>query len=157
VLIMLHGGSGSYEEWPGYGLVTAADELIAARSILPLIIVMPQGDFSYWVDQADTGERYGEYVSQDLVRHIGATYRVLLGPEHWAIGGLSMGGFGALSQGLRHPDIFGIVGAHSPALVEEGERDFIGEGETFDEKDPLHIARALTPESGKPIVWLDTG
>ena len=55
VLYMLHGNSGSYEEWPGYGLVGAADRMIAARDILPMIIVMPQGDFSYWVNHADGG------------------------------------------------------------------------------------------------------
>ncbi len=156
VLIMLHGNSGSFEEWPGYGLVGAADELIAARELLPLIIVMPQGDFSYWVNQADGGLKYGDYTVVDLVRHIRATYRVLPGSEHWAIGGLSMGGFGALTAAFRYPDVFRVVGAHSPALPAEGERDFLGVGKEFADRDPTQLALKLTLPS-KLHVWIDAG
>ena len=35
-----------------------------------------------------------------------------------ALVGLSMGGFGALSLGLRHPEVFGLIGALSPTDME---------------------------------------
>ena len=81
-----------------------------------MIIVLPQGDKGYWVDNANDGPRWGEYLSHDLVNIIDTSYRTLRTPDSRAIGGLSMGGYGALYQAFTHPDIFGVVGAHSPSL-----------------------------------------
>jgi S-formylglutathione hydrolase FrmB len=157
VLYMLHGNSGSYEEWAAYGLIDRADRMITLREILPLIIVLPQGDFSYWVNHAYDGPRYGDYVSTDLVRHINATYRVLPGAEHRAIGGLSMGGTGALLNAFRNPNVFSIVGAHSPALPEDdGIREFLGMGREFRQRDPITLA---TRRGGLDAlaIWIDVG
>jgi enterochelin esterase-like enzyme len=154
VLLMLHGLSGSREEWPGYGLVGTADELIFMDQIQPLLIVMPQGDFSYWVNLPD-GRRYRDYISQDLVRHIQNTYRVTADPADWGIGGLSMGGFGALTAAFRHPDVFGVAGAHSPSLPAEGERTVLGEGQDFAAEDPIQLADLLSPAS-QLTVWVDS-
>lgn len=156
VLFMLHGNSGSYEEWAAYGLIDRADRMIAARQILPLIIVLPQGDFSYWVNHVDEGPAYGDYTATDLVRHITATYRVLPGAEHRAIGGLSMGGTGALVNAFRRPDVFGVVGAHSPSLPEEGSRDFLGERGQFARRDPIRLA-ATSTRIHELFIWIDIG
>ncbi len=156
VLYMLHGNSGSYEEWPAYGFVNAADGLITAREILPLIIVFPQGDYSYYVNHADNGPRYGDYLAVDLVRHINATYRVLPGAEHRAVGGLSMGATGALINAFTHPRLFGVVGAHSPALPQEGERDFLGTGRDYALRDPISLALSR-PRLDRLTIWIDIG
>jgi enterochelin esterase-like enzyme len=157
VLVMLHGNSGSYEEWLAYGLISGADRLIAAREILPVIIVLPQGDFSYWVNHAGNGPRWGDYLTTDLVRHIRATYRTLPGGEHRAVGGLSMGATGALVNAFRNPDVFGIVGAHSPALPEDdGSRDFLGRGHEFAQQDPVSLARTAG-QLHRLRIWIDVG
>jgi enterochelin esterase-like enzyme len=156
VLFMLHGNSGSLEEWAAYGLIDRADRMIAAREILPLIIVLPQGDFSYWLNLADNGPKYGDYVVGDLVRHINATYRVLPGPQNRAIGGLSMGGTGALVAAFTNPGVFGVVGAHSPALPAEGERDFLGEGPDYEKRDPISLA-AHAARLNELLIWIDDG
>jgi enterochelin esterase-like enzyme len=156
VLYMLHGNSGSMEEWAAYGLIDRADRMITAREILPLIIILPQGDFSYWLNHVDNGPKYGDYIVADLVRHVNATYRVLPGRENRAIGGLSMGGTGALLHAMRFPNVFGVVGAHSPSLPAEGEREFLGEGRDFELRDPLSqvpLARRLH----ELFVWIDIG
>jgi enterochelin esterase-like enzyme len=155
VVYLLHGNSGSYEEWAAYGLIDRADRMIATREILPLIIVLPQGDFSYWVNLVD-GPAYGDYLRADLVRHINATYRILPGREHRAIGGLSMGATGALVQAFRYPQEFGVVGAHSPSLPEEGTRDFLGEGRDYELRDPISLA-ALGGRLHELTIWIDMG
>ncbi len=43
-----------------------------------------------------------------MPRLVKARYRTLDGPQFWAIGGLSSGGWGALNIGLRHLDQFKI-------------------------------------------------
>lgn len=75
-LYLLHGGGGDKEEWPAYGLVDTLDELIMAGEVRPLILVLPHGDSSYWVNHVD-GPRWGDYVALDLVEHVDATYRTL--------------------------------------------------------------------------------
>jgi enterochelin esterase-like enzyme len=156
-LYMLHGNSGSNEEWLAYGLVDLADEMIVTGEIEPMIIVLPEGGLSsYWVNWPDDGPRFADYLNVDLVRHIGSTYRVLPGARNKALGGLSMGGTGALVNAFRHPNIWGAVGAHSPALPQEGERDMLGEGADFRDRDPVSLALNTTGLT-RLAVWMDIG
>lgn len=155
VLYMLHGNSGLNEEWLAYGLINAADEMIAKGEIRPMIIVLPQGDYSYWVNLVD-GPSYGDYLAIDVVDYVKRTYRVLPGSEHRAIGGLSMGGTGALIHAFVNPSIFGVVGAHSPSLPEEGWREFLGTGDEFAKRDPISLA--LSPSWIRELaIWVDVG
>ena len=156
VLYLLHGAAASYEEWLAYGAVNEADRLIVGLEIHPLIIVFPQGDYSYWVNHVD-GPRWGDYVAVDLVRHVDATFRTLPLAARRGIGGLSMGGHGALQLAFNHPQVFGVVGAHSPSLREEdGEVPFLGSGPEWEERDPIALAaRARRIEGLK--VWIDIG
>src|SRR5712692_1569472 len=124
VLYMLHGIGGGFSgtignetEWPGYGLLAAADRLIANGQIEPLLIVLPEGDQSYWMDAANGGPKYGAYVTDDLVDEIDGRFRTMPDRQQRAIGGLSMGGFGAIALAMLRPDEFGIAGAHSPSLT----------------------------------------
>lgn len=141
VLYMLHGGSQDRDEWPAYGLIDAVDRLTTSKEIGPMIVVLPQGDYGYWVNHVDGGARYGDYIWQDLVRQIDSTFRTLPNPQDRAIGGLSMGGQGALQLAFNHPDVFGTVGAHSPALYPgDGSLPILGEGEEFAARDPVLLA-----------------
>lgn len=155
VLYMLHGLGGHRDEWIVYGLINVADRAIRTGDIPPMIIVLPQGDKDYWVNHADDGPRWGEYVTHDLIRHIDGTYRTLRMANARAIGGLSMGGWGALSNAFRHLRIFGVVGAHSVSLrPEDTSVDFLGKGEEFASKDPVALARSL-PGLERLKIWLD--
>src|SRR5581483_411297 len=116
VLYLLHGASGDAAEWPVYGFIDMLDQAILAHDVEPFLVVLPQGDFGYWMNHAEGGYRWGDYVTRDLVGHIDGTYRTLRRPRRRAIGGLSMGGTGALVQAFTHPEVFGIVGANGPAL-----------------------------------------
>jgi enterochelin esterase-like enzyme len=126
VSYMLHGIGGSNTEWSGYGLFGAADELIKAGAIRPLLIVLPLGDQGYWFDHAD-GKQYGTYVARDLVREIDGRYRTQPIREARAVGGLSMGAIGALQLGINYPGVFGVVGAHGPPLRDYAEMvEYVG-------------------------------
>ena len=157
VLYMLHGRGGSRDEWLAYGLAEVADELIRTGAIEPMIIVVPQGDTWYWTNNADDGPRWGDYVDYDLVPHVDANYRTLRSPQSRAIGGLSMGGWGALYHGFSRPDVFGVVGAHSPSLRLPGDPsiDFLGNATQFAQIDPITLAQTA-PNLGSLQIWLDT-
>jgi enterochelin esterase-like enzyme len=114
-LYMLHGASGTNIEWENYGIFGQAQQMMLRGEIAPFIIVLPQGDQSYWVDHAD-GELWGLYTARDVVADVDARYRTITSSKSRAIGGLSMGADGALQLALNFPGTFGIVGADSPVL-----------------------------------------
>ncbi len=157
VLYLLHGASGDAAEWPAYGLIDTLDRSINAREIEPFILVLPQGDFGYWLNHAEGGYRWGDYVTRDLVTHLDSTYRTRRRPERRAIGGLSMGGAGALVQAFTNPSVFGVVGAHSPSLREDNSVvEFLGEGEEFAARDPVSLSRTA-PGLDQLQIWIDIG
>jgi enterochelin esterase-like enzyme len=158
VLYMLHGGGASKDEWPAYGLINDVDRSIVSKDIRPLIVVLPQGDLGYWVNWVDDGPRWADYIAEDLRGHVDATFRTLADPSHRAIGGLSMGGAGALQLAFNHPDIFQVVGSHSPSLhVDDGTfAGIYGTGQEFKEREPIDLA-STAPGIDSLKIWIDTG
>lgn len=126
VLYLLHGIEGTYEDWtkPGYGgfrIQDAMDSLIAFGRIRAMIVVVPTGKGrrytgSFYVNSPTQGN-WEDCVTRDLVGAIDAKYRTLADPSSRGIAGHSMGGFGAIHLGMRHPDVFGAVYAMSPCCL----------------------------------------
>jgi enterochelin esterase-like enzyme len=112
VLFLLHGQNFDEQQWLRIGAASAADRLIAAGEVPPFIIVMPF-DYSY---KQPTQYRFEEVFLDLLIPQIDRAYRTISDAPHRAIGGLSRGGAWAIHLGIRHPDLFGAVGAHSPAI-----------------------------------------
>jgi enterochelin esterase-like enzyme len=156
VLYLLHGLGGDRREWIDYGLFERADAMIADGSLAPLLIVLPEGETSYWVNHVD-GPAWGDYVANDLVRYIDGRYRTLPEARSRAIGGLSMGAHGALTLAIHHPDRFGAVGLHSPSLRPADKAlPFFGAGDDFRQRDPIELVRAgRVPATLR--LWLDVG
>jgi enterochelin esterase-like enzyme len=156
VLYLLHGMGADRREWVEYGLLHRADSLIAVGDLPPMVIVLPEGEQSYWVNHVD-GAPWGDYVATDLVRHIDASYRTRPAPAQRAIGGLSMGAHGALTLSMTFPDRFGVVGAHSPSIRPEDQTlPLFGAGEAFSQRDPIAlVAAGRMPATVR--LWLDAG
>ena len=115
VLYLLQGVAGDSTEWQSIGLLEAADRLIQDGVIEPMLIVLPNGGANYWVNHAD-GARWGDYLVADVVASVDREYRSIPDRDDRAVGGLSMGGEGALRMAMLNPDVFGIAAAHSPSL-----------------------------------------
>src|SRR5271157_1614251 len=82
---------------------------------LPLVVVMPDGGRG-WYSNAVIGPAYEDDLIKDVVGLIDRTFPVKAERSGRAIGGLSMGGYGAVKLGLKHPDTFASVNSHSGAL-----------------------------------------
>src|SRR5262249_13403413 len=86
-----------------------------------LIVVMPDVGNSWYANWAasDEGQKndWEDFIVKDLIGHVDSTFRTVAAREGRAINGLSMGGYGALMLGLKHPDVFCSVGSHSGAVA----------------------------------------
>jgi enterochelin esterase-like enzyme len=158
VLYMLHGLGGDYLTWKSNGLFDAATSLIQSGDIEPMIIVTPEGERGYWLDQAGSGPRFGSYVSRDLISTIDREYRTLPNRLMRAIGGMSMGGHGALQLALNNPDKFGVIGAHSVALRRyEQAFSYFGDKQYFEAHDPVSLCSKNPVQAKRFSIWVDIG
>jgi enterochelin esterase-like enzyme len=161
VLYMLHGHGGENTEWIGYGLPEAADRMMNAGQIGQMLIVLPQGDQSFWVNHADDGERWGDYTAQDVVQYIDATYRTIPGGKHRGIGGLSMGADGAMQLAMNYPGTYGTVGIHSPTPRNFQDTSsyvsFFGDEAYFEAHDPVELVKQYPDRARALQIFLDVG
>jgi S-formylglutathione hydrolase FrmB len=116
-LYFLHGLFENYHAWDENGGKDVLDGLLKQGKIGPFIVILPDGDNSFYVNSYDGRFRYEDFFVQELVPFIDRTYRSIPDSRARGISGLSMGGYGALHLAMRHPDIFGAVSAQSAALV----------------------------------------
>lgn len=137
VAFYLHGLYGDETNWSQQGGLAATLDSMARAGMPPMIVVMPDGDDSWYVtsnvlvdaaacrrvqrtEPADQycvpWWRYDEYVARDLVAHVDSAYRTRADRAHRAIAGLSMGGYGAVTLALRYPDVFSVAASHSGVL-----------------------------------------
>ncbi len=122
VVYLLHGYTDNESGWIQFGEVNlAADRAIAAREIPPMIIVMPDGGVTWYVNDASGKVLYEDMFIQELIPHIDAAYRTRPAREFRGIAGLSMGGWGTLVHALRHPDLFAACAAFSAAVWPDEE------------------------------------
>ncbi|NLG65771.1 MAG: hypothetical protein GX537_09235 [Actinobacteria bacterium] len=139
VAYYLHGAYGSESDWVRLGSLDVAMDSLVRAGMPELIVVMPDGDDGWYTtwntlpnaalcrellpegQEEDTycvgWPRYDDYVARDVVRHVDSTFRTLAAREHRGIGGLSMGGFGAVSLALQYPGVFSAAASHSGALA----------------------------------------
>ena len=120
-LYLLHGFTASNKVWtngsPGINLQPLMDEMIKSGKIREMIVVAPNGRNAYqgafYTNSTVTGN-WEDYIYRDLVQSVDASYRTIARSESRGIAGHSMGGYGAMSLAMKHPDVFSAVYALSP-------------------------------------------
>jgi enterochelin esterase-like enzyme len=140
VLYLLHGQNSDQEQWLRLGLAEAAERLMGEGEIPPFVIVLP-------FDHSPKQPReypFEQVFLEELIPKIGQDYRVRDSRESRAIGGLSRGGAWAIYLASRHPDVFGLVGAHSPAVF-------------YSNSGALPVRLRDMPVEQRPFFYVDAG
>lgn len=121
VLYLLHGYMQNYTVW-GRNLGAA----FYARHFSDLIVVMPDAGNSWYINYADNEDNqrnnWEDHIVNDVIGHVDSNFRTIARREGRAIAGLSMGGYGAVMLGLRHPETFISVASTSGALAHARNR-----------------------------------
>ena len=119
VLYLLHGLHGKPTDFADSGDIRATlDDMIEKGKVMPLLVVMPNGANSWYVDSAAVGGPgdYAQAIGHDLQAAVEHAFPVAADKLHRAVAGISMGGYGALRLALSDPDRYVAVAALSPAL-----------------------------------------
>ena len=155
LLVFLHGRGSDGEDSNNVSAFYAALRRMGSRAP---DVVMPNGaDHSYWHDRADG--RWDAYMMNEVIPI--AISHLHANPHRIAIAGISMGGFGALAIGRRHPGRFCAVAGHSPALWQTGGETAAGafdDADDFARNDLVALAaRHPSPWGQGTKLWLDAG
>ena len=111
-LYLLHGFSGNTTDWL-YG--SRIQELAMQYN---LAVVLPSGENSFYLNGKGTGRAYETFVGVELPDYCTKTFGFSDKPEDNFIGGLSMGGFGAIHTALKYPKRFGKMFGLSSAMIQ---------------------------------------
>lgn len=109
VLYLLHGLSDDAGAWARW---TRIENYVAD---LPLIVALPDGYRGFYTDNA-AGPAYAQHFAHELPSFLAAHFHVRTRGKARAIGGLSMGGYGALRLALGFPELYVSAHSHSGAL-----------------------------------------
>lgn len=134
VLYLLHGIMGNEDSMLG-NAIEIPTNLAAQGKAKEMIIVLPDEyapapgtSVAAGLNQAyfDGYDNFINDLTKDLMPYIEKNYSVATGRDNTAIAGFSMGGRNALYIGYARPDLFGYVGAFSPAPGVTPGQDYSG-------------------------------
>lgn len=116
-LYLLHGIFGNYTDW------VSGTRIQAWAEANDLAVIMPSGENRFYLDDEKSGELYGEFIGKELVEFTRKLFPLSDKREDTFIAGLSMGGYGAIRNGLKYAENFGCVIGLSAALVHDTWKD----------------------------------
>ncbi|TAJ06594.1 esterase family protein [Marinilabiliaceae bacterium JC017] len=172
VLYFLHGRSGYESILFDIDIKTAADRMIEAGEIKPMIIVCPRIENSRGVNSSLISKevvdpynriinigRYEDYFIEEIVSFADKAFNTIKNRKGRFIGGASAGGYAALHNAFRHQNLFSKVGGHMPAVelkLEEEDKPYFRDMGVWEKYDPISIARSIN-NSLDMDVFLDAG
>jgi S-formylglutathione hydrolase len=178
VLYVLHGYTDNDEKWMGLvkhwiSLPAVIDKALAGKEAGEMIVVMPDGftrfHGSMYSNSVVTGD-WEDFIAHELVAYVDGHYRTLPTAASRGLAGHSMGGYGALRIGMKHPEVFSAVYLLSPCCLAapDPQRDAaflpdaarVTEASQIDSAEfmpriMLASAAAWSPNPGKPPLYLD--
>lgn len=182
VVYLLNGFTGDETDWIRHGAIKdIADELIRGRKIVPMVIIMPDGDDRLYMNKDDGTYPYEDMFITEFLPYVEAKYRIHQEKKYRSISGLSMGGSGSLRLALKYHELFGACAAYSAGvstneeIINESQDSFdayfgrispsiIGKkGEdrlttTMTDYDVLHLVKTKDPELLKTVnIYFDCG
>ena len=164
VLYLLHGYSDDHSIWMRR---TSVERYAAGHN---LAVIMPAVNHSFYCNEV-YGERYWDYVSEELPRIMHGFLRLSDRPEDTYVAGLSMGGYGAMRLALTYPERFAAAGSFSGAvdIVEElkhlpperieGWKRVLGDPDKVagSEADTMYLMRKNAKAPRRPRLYVSCG
>jgi S-formylglutathione hydrolase FrmB len=174
VIYALHGYSIGAEQWSKEIHVPQTVEGSFAQGAAEMIVVLPDSktvhNGSMYSSSITTGD-FERFIFHDLVSYIDSHYRTIANRSSRGLVGHSMGGYGAIRIGMKHPDVFGSLYIMSPCCLSPrktglASADLEKQLETvktradsaglpFSVRAQLASAAAWSPDPKNPPLYLD--
>jgi len=145
VLYYFHGLGGDEQTLVSGGGWELIQDLWDRHDIGEFAIAAPAAERSFYINSRDGHVRYEDFLIREFFPFIETHYRILPGKRNRGVTGMSMGGYGALHLAFAHPELFGSVSAHSPALIAKLPRA------QLDNDDSFGVMRLMGSAFGKPF------
>jgi len=178
VVYMLHGFTDNDEKWMGLvkhwiNLPNVIDKALASGESREMIVVMPNAFTRFFGSMYSNSVTIGDwedFIAQELVQYIDAHYRTISDAASRGLAGHSMGGYGAMRIGMKHPEIFSSIYLLSPCCLAATERQTTAEmmQQAAAVKDPSEVEKtgfmakamlasgaAWSPNPKNPPLYLD--
>jgi len=176
VFYLLHGAGDSDDAWTSVGRAAFIfDNLLAAKKIKPMVVVMPAGHqpgIPFGAPPATPSPTpavnpfTNEFIS-DMLPYVEKHYRTINDRQHRAIAGLSMGGNQTLDIAFTHLNLFADIGVFSSGATLGGGRGRAPAADAAPATPPparpdweaIHLAdlNNASLKKGTKLIWLSTG
>ena len=180
VVYLLHGFDADHRAfmrgaYQNLNVRISMDSLIKAGRTREMIVVTPNArdffDGSFYANSVTTGN-WEDFIARDLVSYMDRRYRTVRNRSARGIAGHSMGGYGAIRVGMRHPETFSAIYALSACCLAQydsiptagvrswkgalalSERDQFAKA-GFISKILYEIAGVYSPNPSKPPFFVD--
>lgn len=173
VVYLLHGFTDDVDHWwgvkPHFVNVPEVANKALAAGVKEMILVMPDAFTRYqgsmYSNSVTTGD-WEDYVAKELVEYVDSHYRTIADPSGRGLAGHSMGGYGAIRIGMKHPGVYSSLYLLSPCCMMVGSIHPNPRAEAI--RDPADVAAldfftkavfasaaAWSPNPGNPPFFLD--
>jgi len=146
VLYFLHGLGADEQTLFKTGGWNLIEDLRQQHKIGDFLIVTPEARATFYINSADGKSRYSDFFLQEFVPYIEGKYRIQRDRRTRAVGGISMGGYGALRFAFANPEMFSAVSAESAALMTESPQQL-----NATMRSGSSLGQILAPVFGNPI------
>jgi len=158
VVLLLHGYGDNYNGW-----LQRTNVAVYTRN-RPMIVILPDGGNTFYLNLATPNSvqpafhQWGaqmmeDFIIEDLRDHVNRTFHAKAG--RWAIGGNSMGGYGAMRLGCKYPELFSSIRAHSGVYHQRDE--LVGVCPDPVEADVYRVTEELARSDHKVEIAFDCG
>jgi|HubBroStandDraft_6_1064221.scaffolds.fasta_scaffold549039_1 S-formylglutathione hydrolase FrmB len=174
ILYFFHGLGDNEQSFVRSGGMNLTTDLWERHQLSEFLIVTPAAEASFYINSHDGHSRYEDFLLREFIPFIEHRYRIAGDRLERGVGGISMGGFGALRLAFVHPELFGSVTGQSAALIENAPQFVPDESQRssrvdllaavfgsppdrafWDRNNPLKIAR--TANLGTLKIYFDCG
>jgi len=174
ILYFFHGLGDNEQSFVRSGGWNLTEDLWERHQLSEFLIVTPAAEASFYINSHDGHSRYEDFLLREFIPFIEHRYRIAGDRLERGVGGISMGGFGALRLAFLHPELFGSVTGQSAALIENAPQFVPDESQRlsrvdllaavfgsppdrafWDRNNPLRIAR--TANLGTLKIYFDCG
>ncbi|MBT3228115.1 MAG: prolyl oligopeptidase family serine peptidase [Candidatus Marinimicrobia bacterium] len=157
-IVMLHGWSGDETQWED------DSDLQNLCDTYNLLLILPDGGYDgWWVDsEVSPGRNYATHIHQEIKIWVVENFNGSMNPASHGVMGLSMGGFGAITQVLKYPDSYAAAASLSGVMDITRHTEnwhltnalglYAEDPDRWESNNPLHLAEKKAPRNSPDML-----